>query len=224
VTASLSEDREGCIHSFIPLYCNIADGLKSPNRFQKAILHLEHEDYREAKDLLQQIESRSNIHNAKVSNFMGSVKQKIIKVAFSEDVFFGISSEIGEYTDPKQNEGYSMYSILRHYGQEAQGIHSNLRINKEEGTSKFRLHREDDNSHTIAISIDEKRLQRIQEKLCGELQIDIVSSLQDFMKEGNDICYLFNDRFVSKIKNIITDFEDEGELKGGCGLSYCPRK
>ena len=57
-TATLSEDREGCSHSFIPLYNNIADALKLRSRSPRARLHLEHEDYKKDKDLLQQIESR----------------------------------------------------------------------------------------------------------------------------------------------------------------------
>jgi hypothetical protein len=109
----LSEDREGCSHSFILLYSNIADALKLRNRSPRARLHLEYEDYKEDKDLLQQIKSRSNIHNTKVSNFMGSVKSSIIKAVFTKDISLEItynsyftrnSSSIRKYLTPVKLE------------------------------------------------------------------------------------------------------------------------
>jgi hypothetical protein len=55
------------------------------------------------------------------------------------------------------------------------------------------------------------------------LKSDIVDSLKGFLKEGREITNLYNDKFVSEIKNLIVEIEDEGQLKGGCGLSYCPK-
>ena len=88
----------------------------------------------------------------------------------------------------------------------------------------------DDNTLTTANSIllaridmttDRKVLQDIKNKI-EILQPDASTKLQCFLEERNKIIDLFNNDFIPKIRGMMTTIEDEGLLKGGCGLTYCP--
>jgi hypothetical protein len=68
--AYLAIDKKGFSRSLIELYVNIFDVLKAYNRFPRVRLHFEHEDYKETKVLLDEIENRSIEHNKKISEFM----------------------------------------------------------------------------------------------------------------------------------------------------------
>lgn len=89
---------------------------------------------------------------------------------------------------------------------------------------------DDDNTLTTANSIllaridmttDRKVLQDIKNKI-EILQPDASTKLQCFLEERNKIIDLFNNDFIPKIRGMMTTIEDEGLLKGGCGLTYCP--
>ncbi|MFZ0515132.1 MAG: hypothetical protein WAM14_26280 [Candidatus Nitrosopolaris sp.] len=88
-SAILSKTRDRCNNSFIDLYVNIFDKLKSNLRFQRVKSHLENDEYKEAKSLLGDIEKRSTDHNKKISHFMGSVKGMIFfMLPYSQKTFF----------------------------------------------------------------------------------------------------------------------------------------
>lgn len=171
--------------------------------------------------MMEQIENTSNNHNNKVSDFLGSIENVIIGKVFTKDSV--VVSDFTEYKDPEQDNGYSLTNILNYYKQEATYPHKELRVCKESGTARHQILIEDTHINPQAISTDEKQLQSIKEKLEGELKSDIVDSLKGFLKEGREITNLYNDKFVSEIKNLIVEIEDEGQLKGGCGLSYCTK-
>ena len=116
-----------------------------------------------------------------------------------------------------------MSLIQDHYYYEAEGYHANLIIEKEQGGIKYILYREDARGNHIVISTDLHALESVKEKLEGEkLKMEITEKLRNFLKEGREICDLYNDEFIPEIRNIIAEIEDEGEMKGGCGLTYCP--
>jgi hypothetical protein len=220
LTAELSENRDGCHHSFMKLYINIVDDLKQPVRVGQVEKHLTHNDYDETKKLLDSIESKSSSRNSKVDSFMESVDQNILQNVFSEKIFSGIGSLMEPYHDPNIIHGYSMFHILKHNANETHGSHAMLRVDPYE-IGKFKLHREDDNSNFIAISTNNEMLAAISKALQGQLQTDIVKTLKELLTDGQRICDSYNNKFKDEINNIISEFEDEGSLKGACGLSYC---
>jgi hypothetical protein len=77
----------------------------------------------------------------------------------------------------------------------------------------------------MVISVNHQDLEIIKKKLESQkLKIDIIDKLQGFLKESRKIVDLYNDKFIDEIKNIITGIEDDEDMKGGCGLSHCPKK
>src|SRR5437899_2218178 len=68
---------------------------------------------------------------------------------------------------------------------------------------------------------DGKVLQDIKEKI-EILQPCTSIKLRRFLEERSKIIGSFNNDFIPKISDIITTIEDDGLLKGGCGLTYCP--
>jgi hypothetical protein len=217
----LSKMRDGCNPSFIDVYVNIVDKLQSNIRFQQVRSHLEHDVYKEGKALLDKIVERSTNHNKNVSTFMGSVKRIIINNVFAKDISSGEISTFTDYKDPKQNRGYAMSNIHEHYYNEAIGNHANLLIDKEPGETRYKLHREHE-FNPMVISTTQHGLEIIRERLEGEkLKIEITDKLDGLLKEAREICDLYNNEFLLEIRNIIAEIEDEGILKGGCGLTYC---
>jgi hypothetical protein len=226
--ASLSNMREGSTYSFIDLYVNIFDKLRSNNRFQRILSHLDNEDYKEITDLLSKIESRSKTHNQKVSDYMHRFEGQIFGKVFMKNISDGIVNDFTEYRDPKSDHGYSLKNIKDHYAKEASGNHSELTIDEEKqaGKTKFQIHRSDAGANVaiLAISTDENQLGSIRKKLeDDEVKSAIVKPLEGFLKEGNEIVELYNGKLIPEIQNIITEIEDEGEMKGGCGLTYCKK-
>jgi hypothetical protein len=222
--AILTKTREGCNNSFIDLYVNIFDKLKSNLRFPRVKSHLENDDYNEAKTLLCDIEKKSTDLNKKISHFMGSVKGLIVTNVFPKDILS--VAAFTEYKDRNQPHGYSISLIQDHYYSEAEGYHANLIIDKDEqeGGTKYILHREDAGGNHMVISTELRALESVKEKLEGEkLKTEIIEKLKIFLNEGREICDLYNNEFIPEIRNLITQIEDEGEIKGGCGLSYCPQ-
>ena len=219
IPGSLLPSKPGCTNSFLELYVDVIDKLKENNRFSRIKSHLQHEDYNEAKCLLDSIEQRTVEHNKNVSEFMGNINGKIVKV-FERDPSSGIVSSFTSYTNPKQEHGYSLPNILKHYAEEAMGNHARLTKDIEYG-AKFRIHREDDNSTFMVYSTSQDQLAVIIQKLEG--LTDVVDKLKGFLKEGNAILQLYNDKFIPEIQNLIVEIEDERGLKGGCGLTYCPK-
>lgn len=213
---------EGQPHfSLTDLYVNTSVIIRNPIRYQRVKSHLEHEDYKEIKSLMEQIENRSDNHNNKVSDFLNSVENNLTEKVFTKDSV--VISDFTEYKDPKQDNGYSLANILNYYKQEATYSHKELRVRKESGTARFQILIEDTYINPLAIATDEKQLQSIKEKLEGELKNDIVDCFEGLLKEGREVTNLYNDKFVPEIKNLIVEIEDEGQLKGGCGLSYCTK-
>jgi hypothetical protein len=77
----------------------------------------------------------------------------------------------------------------------------------------------------MVISTELPVLESVKEKLeGGKLKTEIIEKLRRFLNEGREICNLYNNEFIPEIRNLITQIEDKGEIKGGCGLSYCPKK
>lgn len=223
-----SASRRDCNHSFMDLYVNAFDTLKSNNRFQRIKSHLKNEDYKEAKDLLSGIETRSTPHNKSVSDFMRGFEGLIFAKVFTKDPSVGIVNDFEEYTDPKLEHGYSLNNIRSHYAKEASGNHSDLTIDQEieAGKTKFQIHRMDVgvNVAPLVLSTDQKQIDSIRKRMEDErMKPAIVEPLKGFLNEANEIVELYNDKFIPEIQNIITEIEDEGEMKGGCGLSYCPK-
>jgi len=98
IRANLSVDIEGRNHSSTELYVDTFDKLKYNLRFQRVKSHLQNEDYKEAKDVLDKIETRSTIHNTNVSDFMLDVNGLIIKNVFRKDQSLLIIFNFTEYT------------------------------------------------------------------------------------------------------------------------------
>ena len=98
IRANLSVDLEGRNHSSTELYVDTFDKLKYNLRFQRVKSHLQNEDYKEAKDVLDKIETRSTIHNTNVSDFMLDVNGLIIKNVFRKDQSLLIIFNFTEYT------------------------------------------------------------------------------------------------------------------------------
>lgn len=118
-----------------------------------------------------------------------------------------------------------MSLIQDHYHNEAVGNHADLLIEQEPGSIKYILYRKDKKGNQMVISTHQHALESVKEKLEGEeLKTEIIDKLRSFLKEGHEIYEIFNDGFLNEIRDIITQIEDEGEIKGGCGLSYCPKK
>jgi hypothetical protein len=214
--AELSEDRIGCNHSFIKLYVNIADELKNLKRYPRAKSHLEYEGYSEPKTLLESIETRSKTHNDTVNSFIESLEADITSSISKSN------TNIQQFTINEVERGYALDRILSHYRREALGYHSALRIDSF-GPNEFFLHRQDDNSTVIARDSDSGILENLSQIIGGELQTEKVNKLRDLSKEGNHICTTFNEQFIPEIQNIVTEFEDEQKIHGGCSLSFCPK-
>jgi hypothetical protein len=209
ISSELSENRIGYKNSFMKLYVNIVDDLKEPIRYSRAKSHLQYDGYSEARTLLESIETKSKAHNDTVNGFMESLESDIISSISESNI------NIRQFANSDVKRGYALDRILSHYKKEAHGYHSTLRVDSF-GPNEFTLHRQDDNSTVIARDSDRSVLENLSQILGGELQTKKVDKLRNLSKDGKYICLLYQDKFVPEIKNIITEFEDEKRIHGGC--------
>jgi hypothetical protein len=196
---------------------NVSEILESNPRSSQAKSHLEDKEYKEANDLLNEIQTRSEKHNKNVSEFFSSLESNILNSVFDR----GVLSTFTKYNDVNEPNTYSVGNILIHYREEANGNHSELITEKEQGLVKLHRYR----GQPMVISTDEKEVESVTAKLEGQkLKTEVVDKTRDFLKEGKDIISLYNNKFIPEIQKIIVEIEDEEDLKGGCGLSYCHKK
>jgi len=184
----------------------------SNNRFEKIESHLKHSDYKSARSALNEIKKQEFDYNKKTNEFAQYIGQQI------EDAIHEICPPmfLCEEND-KEVSCYNKNGVIEHFFR---------------GLGKFNLTLSirDDNTLTTTNSIllaridkrtDGKVLQDIKEKI-EILQPCASRKLRRFVEERNKIIASFNNDFIPKISDIITTIEDDGLLKGGCGLTYCP--
>lgn len=179
--------------------------------------HLKHKDYQTIDQLLTELLNSEEPHNREVSQFMETLKERISNIMIRNDTYCQINIKIPPFIHLNQPHGYNLENIILHYKSELEGNHSGLVISPY--NSRFKLHRADNNG-TILVVSDREILDCIQKRINEELRNYVSIKTNELLKNANDILRKHNE-FTTKINALIKNIEDEEELKGRCGLSYC---
>jgi hypothetical protein len=202
--------------SFIVSYVDIVSRLESHDRFNQAMSHLKHRDYKKANDLFTKIIKDEQSHNKNVADFITSINDKIIQTINLGNTACKINPSLQQTDDPNQPPYYSINSIHAYIQAELRQ-HSALKIDVYD--EKFvKLYREDDNSIIIAVG-DMESIECLKNRIENDLRPPIITKLKELVQEINQIDNTYKE-FCIEIKSIKIAIE-EYNFKGKCMNKYC---
>lgn len=202
----------------IPLYVQISDDLKSMY-FNRLRSHLKTAykksgnttlPYREADDIITDIEQNENKHNQRVANFINEIKQKI-RDAIHTPEDCNIKNIIEHVHASSITPTFVMDHIINYYIAKSAGIGDILEIRKL--NSEYQLFRTSDMLEEMGRG-DEETVKCLKMKL-DTLEKDVVKTLKELRDEANRL----NEKFNSHLKSKATDLKvqiGDGYFHGKC--------
>jgi hypothetical protein len=183
--------------------------MRRPIFFRQLKSHLEDPKYKEIGNLISEIEVSEPKHNKNVADLMNNIRVNMRNAIYSRDdnrQTDHIKERLREFD--KSDANYLPHFILDHiieyYVDKAIGKNTALRI-RQTNTDVFQLIKEAD--FPIAIGVgDEQTMNWLLNKIES---LPIAKQIQELHTEGIRINNLFNDKLISKTKDLIVDIEDE---------------
>ena len=204
--------------SLIPLYVQIAGSLKSMyfNRLKSHLMtaHKESDDktkaYKEAYDIITDIEENEPKHNAKVANFMNELQQKIKNTIYSTENC-NIQNMVEHEFASNIKPSFMMKYIIDYYIAKLDRSDEVLEI-RQLDASTYQLFRPFD---MIEMGRgDEEAMKCLKTKL-EILEKDILNTLGELRDEANRLIDQFNTNLTSKATDLIVQIND-GYFHGKC--------
>lgn len=193
-------------------------------RFRQLELHLNASEYAELKKKYDEIKKRENIHNERVNTFMSTIEEKIASAIFSKEAECEIThTDIKSWFSQKETpQYYFMKEILNNFTEASTGNSRDFVV-RETGTNSGYYHLVSGNGGKEVASAEKSVLECLKMKL-DRIKPQIVKELAELNNEANAINELFDGDFKSAVRLLIIEIEDNGRMKGGCGLPYCQEK
>jgi hypothetical protein len=179
-----------------------------------ALSHLD--SYNDTSRHLNEIRINEDHFNLEVNEFIGNLESFVVQKIRSVNPAF-------HECDGKTNESlcYALDNINSYLFRLAQKRPLVLLITDDDGRITPRL-QISPGSQLIA-KADHNILINLKNVLDLSVIPEIDNKIQMLTSKRNNIIKKFNEQFLPVVKNVISLINEEEPIKGGCGLSYCPK-
>jgi hypothetical protein len=216
--ARLYSEIDNSPRSLIPLYVKLSKDLKSRLYFNRLRCHLKTAykksndktlTYKEANDIIIDIEQNEPKHNQHVINFMNGIEQRIRNTIYAKEDC-NIENIVEHRFAESVTPNFVIEHIVEYYVAKFLGSDEELDIRQLK--SDFQLFITSD--RTEIGRGDEETMKCLKKKL-DTLEKDVVRELKELANEANRLNEQFNIHLKSKARDLVVQIGD-GYLHGKC--------